>query len=188
MTETIEIATTSTATFPFDGIAKASPAQKVLSAFGDWAPTEGIQPCSDHGWLLATHGYKFFVRRFEEGHAAMVLRASSNDVIEIQTLIAYPDRQGYGTQMLSKLCEHADVLGVQLWLDALPFGKNRIQIPLTKLKLVYRQFGFFAIRQSQPNWLCGFHRSGRVHMKSLMLRNPQWRADPACLQREVALR
>jgi GNAT superfamily N-acetyltransferase len=156
---------------------KATPAHRLLCVLGDWATTDGVKLCSERARRLATHGYKYFFRQFGDDHAGMVLRASSTDVIEVHTLIAYPDRRGHGTTMMSKLCEEADTLGVRLWLDALPFGANRQLIPLSKLKTFYRSFGFFVIQRPQAHWVNGFHRWEHSSLRNLMLRNPV--ADPS---------
>jgi GNAT superfamily N-acetyltransferase len=55
-------------------------------------------------------------------------------------------RQGYGTELMQAVCDEADVLGVVLMLQPLPFGEG-----VTKEKLMawYSRFGFVKT-QSKP--------------------------------------
>lgn len=171
MTLTVETPKSDTNKREHLSLIKATPAQRLLSMFGDWAPPDGALATSEQRSRLASNGYTYFIQRFGDAHACIVLRASSSDVIEVQTLIAYPDKRGHGTAMLTKLCEVADVLEVQLWLDAKPFGECRSHIPLSKLKSVYRSFGFFPLREPHWSWISGFHRWDHTRMKNVMLRN-----------------
>ena len=180
MTTTIESLRPSAATAAYSELEKASPAQMVLCMFEEWTDSQNVvmEPRSEDGRLLEAHGYKFFLRKFGEEHAFMILRESMRDVIEVESLIAYPDRRGHGTAMLFKLCELADRLDVQLWLDAVPYGANRSRIPLPKLKQVYRRFGFFPIRAPHLRWITEFHHWNHARMKNVMLRNPMEAIHP----------
>src|SRR5205823_6515898 len=104
---------------------------KFLCAFGDGAAKGGLDALGEHGVMLLAHGYKGFANLFDGGTCvATILAASAGDVVEVQSLIAYPDRRGNGSTVMQRLCGLADELGVTLWLDAHPFGRNRQHIPL----------------------------------------------------------
>jgi GNAT superfamily N-acetyltransferase len=123
--------------------------------------------------VLHGFGYKYFAYEFGEGViAVVVLRATDDHVVEIRTLVAYPDRVGSGRKMMEVLCDLADKTGVTLWLDAAPYG-SRAHIPPAKLKQFYRRLGFFAVKRVDPSWVNGYHRWEGGPFDNPMIRNPQ---------------
>ena len=154
---------------------KASPAQKMLCAVGDWSENRETPPVpvSGQARVMHGHGYKTFALAYgDTGFTALTLRAAGADVLELHTIISYPDRRGNGATTMRRLCGLADDLGVRIWLDALPFGRGRKHIPLDKLLEFYRGFGFFRIHRVEPTWLNGYHSWDRYRSHRPMLRNP----------------
>jgi hypothetical protein len=121
--------------------------------------------------MLCGHGYKFFGKVFkEEEHAMMTIRAATDTVVELQTIISYPDSRGSGSVMMEKLCSIADDQRVDIWLDAVPFGSDRAHIPLKKLKSFYRRFGFASMNAPRSEWLCGYHEWDGSRHSNVMFR------------------
>ena len=135
-------------------------------------------PANINPFVAAACGYKFFAFVFGNTAVGLGLRATTSAVIELHSIIAYPDRKGGGTVVIQRLCDLADELGVTLWLDAFPFGANRTHIPLPKLKSYYRSFDFFTVRQVNPKWVTAHHRLTQATFKNLMMRNPRTRSRP----------
>ncbi len=150
----------------------ASPAHRMLCAVGDWCVDGRPIPVSERARVQRAYGYKLFVIRREGGHVWLVLRNTADDVVELNSVIAYPGQQGHGTAVLERLCTLADDLQVRLWLEAVPYGCDREHIPLAKLKAVYCRAGFFPIKQVDPAWVNDYHRWDRVSFEQVMLRNP----------------
>lgn len=151
----------------------APPSRKLLCALGDCVgPEASDRPL--HARTQLAWGYKTFIFSFghDGEHVGAILAATNDDTVELQTLIAYPDRRGHGTEVMRKICRLADSLGVSVWLDAHPFGSHRQHITVEKLKGFYGRFGFIALKRVSPDWVNGYHRWDRYKFTNPMLRRP----------------
>jgi hypothetical protein len=172
----------------------ATPAQRLLVAVGDWPENATALGKSERTYRLRAAGYKWFVLDYGQvqapaspppsrppGGVMLTLRAAAADVVEIQSLVAYPHRCGYGSLALGRLCRLADELGVKIWGDATPYGSGTDDIPLPRLLAWYQHFGFFAIRRVDRRWVSDYHRWDRWEFENVLLRNPipAGRADAA---------
>jgi GNAT superfamily N-acetyltransferase len=159
---------------------KITPSFRLLSAYREWAGGKEGQPVSIRGWMTHAYNYKMFGKSFSGGeHAAIIVRASTATTVELMSIIAYPDSRGHGTVMMDQLCRMADEFGVDIWLDALPYGKKRVHIPLKILKRFYRRFGFAAIDRVRPEWLCGYHECDKAGLANVMFRRASLSGAPA---------
>jgi hypothetical protein len=154
-------------------IQKATAAGKLLCAVGDWkeymGPSQLLMHYPGAVKKLLKLGYKDFNLSIDGGRVHLTLGATTADTVEIQTIIAYPYRNGHGSAVMARLCELADTLGVHLWLQATPFG-IRTHIPELKLKVFYENFGFVEA-EIDPTWFNEGHRRDRS-LKHPMTRDP----------------
>jgi hypothetical protein len=148
----------------------ATPSQRFMCALGDWLVAAEAKPVSQRGHVLLAYDYRPFKAEFDGGNVGVILRSTAPTVVEIQSLISYPDRRGYGTQVMQRLCGVADDTGVVLWLVAVPFGRKREHIPLSKLRAFYKRFAFFGLRSVNSAWVNGFHRWDRASFRYPMMR------------------
>jgi len=152
----------------------ATPAQRFLCAVGDWAATDNVRLVSRRARVMDAYFYKYFVARFgDKGNTAFVLAASSNDTVELNSIISYPDRRGHGTVVMERLCTLADECGVRLWLDACPYGRNHEHISIRKLLAFYQGFGFFPVAKIDRRWISGYHLWDKYKFRHPMIRNAQ---------------
>ena len=153
---------------------KATPAQKVLCAIGDWPEKNAVFnlpfPSGQRSWRPT--GISFCLQYAHDCVTGLTLRATGADLLELQTLISYPDRRGNGAATMRRLCGLADELGVRIWLDAFPFGRGRTHIPQEKLLRFYRNFGFSCLPRIDPAWVNDYHRWDSYRFHSPMLRHP----------------
>ncbi|WP_444898527.1 GNAT family N-acetyltransferase [Microbulbifer sp. VAAC004] len=62
--------------------------------------------------------------------------------VELAYIFIYSKRQGYGSIILNKICELADVYGLEVELDAIPIAAFGSPIPQSELYSFYRKYGF----------------------------------------------
>ncbi len=91
-------------------------------------------------------------------------------MVEVGSLIAYPDRVGSATKTMNVICDLADQFGITLWLDAVPYGSNREHIPLKKLRSFYAKLGFTPVKQVNRRWTCGYHKFNHSPLENVMIR------------------
>jgi hypothetical protein len=154
---------------------KASAAQRLLCAVGDWPQNQGCgSAVSLNARMMNFYGYKGFLLQYDESRSCyLVLHATAPAVVELRSIISYPDRKGTGREMLQSLRTLADDLRVTLWLDALPFGRDREHISLPKLTALYREFAFFRVRRIDRRWVNEYHLWGGDTFRNTMVRNPR---------------
>jgi len=119
-------------------------------------------------------GYQNFGFRDAGRMVSLTLHPTNHEMVELHSVIAYPDRVGQGTAIMKRLCELADQLEVILWLEALPYGSDREHIPHAKLTAWYKSFQFFHIKYPNPKWLSPLHIKEKSNWLCPMMRNPKW--------------
>ncbi len=62
--------------------------------------------------------------------------------VELAYIYMYNEKKGHGSIVLNKICELADLHGLEVELDAVPIKKLRAPIPKSKLHNFYIKFGF----------------------------------------------
>ncbi len=85
------------------------------------------------------------VRIDNEPVGCVDLRKEPNTVdgyVELAYIYIYEQKQGYASVILKKLCELADLYGLEVELDAVPVTKFGETISRYKLHSLYRSFGF----------------------------------------------
>ena len=174
-------AKTRVATFAADGdAASALPPIQTIGGFaclrssvGNGAVQGDFKLVSVRARVMAGYGYRNFAYEFgEKVFAVVVLRATDDQVVDVRSLAAYPERVGSGRRVMELLCGLADQMGVTLWLDACPFGPET-HIPIKKLKAFYGRFGFFRVPRVNSGWINGYHRWEHEDFRNPMIRNPQ---------------
>lgn len=62
--------------------------------------------------------------------------------VHLRHIEVYPPCRGYGSELMTHLCQQADDFEISLFLEAVPLRKGQVDIPQTKLISWYQGFGF----------------------------------------------
>ena len=153
-------------------VSESTPTRKFLARVRQQVGPQDIKDVSQRAKIMNATDYCPFVFNFGKYNRCFtMLRATTEKLLELQTIISYPDRRGSGTKVMTLLCTLADELCVSLWLDACPFGSNRQHISLEKLVAFYQEFGFSSIPAVEDQWVNTFHILYGDQFAQPMLRN-----------------